>query len=103
MKIHIKNGRVIDPANGIDPQGRSLCCRNGRILAIDKAPQGYCEAEGIVDASGMHPSAPASSIFPRGCASLATNTGRRSNRKWPRPRPAASPAWPAARHRSAAR
>ena len=50
MKIHIQNGRVIDPANRVDRQ-TDLFIADGRIVAIDKAPAGF-EAEGIVDARG---------------------------------------------------
>ncbi len=50
MKIHIQNGRVVDPANHIDRQ-TDLFVADGRIAAIDRAPAGF-EADGIVDARG---------------------------------------------------
>src|ERR1035437_1678180 len=50
MKIHIQNGRLIDPAAGIDRMADVYVAR-GHIVAIDKAPLGF-EAGGIVDASG---------------------------------------------------
>ena len=50
MKIHIQNGRVIDPANGIDRK-TDLFVAEGHIVGIDKVPKGF-EADGIVDASG---------------------------------------------------
>ena len=50
MKIHIQNGRVIDPANNTDQQ-TDLFIADGRIVAIGKAPAGF-EAEGFVDARG---------------------------------------------------
>jgi dihydroorotase len=50
MKIHIQNGRIIDPANGIDRKS-DLYVAEGRIVGIDKAPNGF-DADGIVDASG---------------------------------------------------
>ena len=50
MKIHIQNGRVIDPANGIDRK-MDLFVVEGCIAGIDKVPKGF-EADGIVDASG---------------------------------------------------
>ncbi len=50
MKIHIKNGRVIDPAMGIDRIADVYVAR-GRIVAVDQAPQGF-ETNGSVDATG---------------------------------------------------
>lgn len=50
MKIHIQNGRIIDPASKIDQQA-DLYIADGRIAAIGQAPAGF-EAEGIVDARG---------------------------------------------------
>src|ERR1035437_1254662 len=50
MKLHIQNGRLIDPANGVDRKS-DIFVADGRIVGIDKAPQGF-DAEGIVDASG---------------------------------------------------
>ncbi len=51
MNIHIKNGRLIDPKNGIDaPQ--DVYISEKRIAGIGAAPQGFV-AEQIVDAGGM--------------------------------------------------
>ncbi len=50
MKIHIQNGRLIDPATGIDRMADVFVAR-GHIVGIDKAPAGF-ETSGIVDASG---------------------------------------------------
>ncbi len=50
MKIHIQNGRLIDPANAID-RAADVFIAEGRIVAIDQAPDGF-EAEGFVNASG---------------------------------------------------
>lgn len=50
MKIQIRNGRVIDPANGID-RIADLFIARGVIAGIDKAPQGF-ETSGTLDASG---------------------------------------------------
>ncbi len=50
MKIEIKNGRVIDPANGIDKQA-DLYVADGRIAAVGRSPSGFT-AEGSIDASG---------------------------------------------------
>ncbi|HJV83642.1 dihydroorotase [Noviherbaspirillum sp.] len=51
MKIHIKNGRVIDPANGIDAQ-QDVYIVAGKIAAVGKAPEGFA-ASRTIDASGM--------------------------------------------------
>jgi len=52
MKIHIQNGRVIDPANGIDRVADVFVAR-GRIIGIDQAPQGF-ETSGIVRCERLH-------------------------------------------------
>lgn len=49
MRIHIKNGRAIDPANGID-RSADIFVADGRIAAIGKAPAAF-EAEGTIDAT----------------------------------------------------
>jgi len=49
--IHIRNGRVIDPANGID-QVQDLYIVDGRIAAIGSAPAGFA-AGTTIDASGL--------------------------------------------------
>ncbi|WP_151635770.1 dihydroorotase [Noviherbaspirillum aerium] len=51
MKLHIKNGRVIDPANGIDGQ-MDVVVADGRIAALGNAPEGFA-AERTIDASGL--------------------------------------------------
>ena len=51
MKYHIKNGRVIDPANGID-QVQDLFIANGVIAAIGAAPEGFT-ADQTIDATGL--------------------------------------------------
>jgi dihydroorotase len=50
MKIQIKNGHVIDPANGIDKPA-DVYVADGRIVAVGKSPNGFA-AEGSIDASG---------------------------------------------------
>jgi dihydroorotase len=50
MKIEIRNGHVIDPANGID-KPTNVYVADGRIVALGKAPQGFA-AEGSIDAGG---------------------------------------------------
>ena len=51
MKLHIKNGRVIDPANGIDAT-QDLFIVDGKIAALGTAPAGFT-AEQSIDASGL--------------------------------------------------
>lgn len=51
MKIHIKNGRLIDPANGIDAQ-QDVFISAGKIAAIGQAPAGFT-ANKVIDASGL--------------------------------------------------
>lgn len=49
--IHIKNGRVIDPANAID-QHQDVFIRDGKILALGVAPDDF-NAEQTLDAEAM--------------------------------------------------
>lgn len=50
MKIHIKNGRLIDPSGGIDAQA-DLFIAAGRIAAVGAAPDGFA-ANRVIDATG---------------------------------------------------
>ena len=50
MRIQIKNGHAIDPANGID-RVADVFVADGRIAAVSKSPTGF-EAEGVIDAGG---------------------------------------------------
>src|SRR5947207_5729506 len=50
MKIEIKNGRLIDPKNGVD-RATSLFVAAGRIAAIGHAPAGWT-ANRTIDAKG---------------------------------------------------
>jgi dihydroorotase len=50
MKIHIKNGRLVDPKNGIDAQ-RDLYLAAGRVVAVGDAPAGF-SANRVIDATG---------------------------------------------------
>lgn len=50
MKIHIKNGRLIDPANGID-RPADVFVAAGRIAAIGAPPDGF-HANRVIDATG---------------------------------------------------
>jgi dihydroorotase len=51
MNLHIKNGRLIDPANGIDAT-QDLFIADGKIAAIGASPQGFT-AERTIDAAGL--------------------------------------------------
>jgi dihydroorotase len=51
MKLHIKNGRVIDPANQVD-QVQDLFIADGKVAAIGSAPAGF-EADRTIDAAGL--------------------------------------------------
>jgi dihydroorotase len=51
MKIHIKNGRLVDPASGVDAQ-RDLFIAAGRIAAAGSAPGGFV-ANRVIDAAGL--------------------------------------------------
>ena len=51
MKIHIKNGRVIDPKNNIDAK-QDVFIAAGRIAGIGKAPEGFT-ANQTIDASNL--------------------------------------------------
>ncbi|RTL48029.1 MAG: dihydroorotase [Rhodocyclaceae bacterium] len=53
MKLKIKNGRLIDPANNID-RNTDLFIADGRVVAIGNAPEGFADsgAMGVIDAGG---------------------------------------------------
>jgi len=51
MKLHIQNGRLIDPANGID-QLADLFIADGKVAAVGTAPGGFV-ADTVIDATGM--------------------------------------------------
>jgi len=51
MNLHIKNGRVIDPANGIDAV-QDLFIGDGKVLAVGSAPDGFTAAR-TIDAAGL--------------------------------------------------
>ncbi|MCL1887077.1 MAG: dihydroorotase [Betaproteobacteria bacterium] len=60
MKLHIQNGRLIDPANGIDSQ-KNIFIANGKILAVmdpgrfpaDFTPDRIIDAGGLIVAPGF--------------------------------------------------
>ena len=51
MKLHIRNGRLIDPANGIDAV-KDLFIDGGVIAAAGAAPAGFA-ADRVIDATGL--------------------------------------------------
>jgi dihydroorotase len=51
MKLHIQQGRVIDPANHLDALA-DVYIAQGRIVAVGTAPEGFV-ADKVFDASGM--------------------------------------------------
>jgi len=51
MNLHIKNGRLVDPANGIDAV-QDLFIADGRIAAVGNAPDGFTAAR-TIDAAGL--------------------------------------------------
>jgi dihydroorotase len=51
MKIHIKNGHLIDPANGIDAK-QDVYIAAGKIAGIGQVPDGFVAAK-VIDASGL--------------------------------------------------
>jgi dihydroorotase len=51
MKIHIKNGRLIDPASGIDAQ-KDVFVAAGKVAGIGAAPEGFV-ANRVIDAMGL--------------------------------------------------
>lgn len=50
MKLRIDNGRVLDPATGLDIEG-SIALAAGRIIAIGRMPEGF-EPTRVIDARG---------------------------------------------------
>ena len=50
MKILIENGRVIDPASGLD-KVCSVALAAGRIIAVDRQPKDFAPAR-VIDATG---------------------------------------------------
>jgi dihydroorotase len=51
LNIQIKNGRLIDPKNGIDAK-LDLFIMAGRVVAVGNAPAGFV-ADKVIDASGL--------------------------------------------------
>ena len=79
MKILIRNGRVMDPARGLDQQA-DVAIDGGKVLAIGKAPEDLPQ-----NARSMPPAAGccrAWSIWPCACASPATSTKACCSPRW---------------------
>jgi dihydroorotase len=51
MKLHIKNGHLIDPANGIDAP-KDLYIADGKIAGVGQMPSSF-NADKTIDASGL--------------------------------------------------
>ena len=51
MKIHIKNGHLVDPANGIDAK-QDLYIAAGKVVGIGQAPEGFAASK-VIDATGL--------------------------------------------------
>jgi len=51
MKLHIKNGHLIDPASGVDAQ-QDLYIADGRVAGVGAAPAGFA-ATRTIDAAGL--------------------------------------------------
>ncbi len=51
MKIRIRNGRILDPASGLDLVG-DVCVAAGRIIAVGQAPSDF-HANQEIDATGL--------------------------------------------------
>lgn len=51
MKIHIRNGRVIDPGNGIDAL-QDVFIAAGKVIAVGHGPEGFAPNQ-VIDASGL--------------------------------------------------
>jgi dihydroorotase len=51
MKIHIKNGRLIDPRNGVDGQ-HDVFIAAGKVVAVGAAPSGFSPNR-VIDAAGL--------------------------------------------------
>lgn len=51
MKIHIKNGRLIDPASGLDAR-KDVFIAAGKIAGIGAQPEGFA-ANRVIDATGL--------------------------------------------------
>lgn len=51
MKIHIKNGRLVDPKNNVDAQ-KDVFIAAGKVVAVGAMPEGF-HANRVIDAAGL--------------------------------------------------
>ena len=51
MKIHVRGGRLVDPAHGIDAQ-RDLYIAAGKVVGVGAEPAGF-SANRVIDAGGL--------------------------------------------------
>jgi len=51
MRLHIANGRLIDPANGVDGR-HDIYTAAGHVVAVGAAPDGF-QADRVLDADGL--------------------------------------------------
>ncbi|HNQ05053.1 MAG TPA: dihydroorotase [Thiobacillaceae bacterium] len=51
MKVHIRNGRVIDPASGLD-QTRDIFVAAGHVVGLGQGPDGFHPNQ-VIDATGL--------------------------------------------------
>ena len=51
MRLHIANGRLIDPAAGVDRRA-DLYIADGHVAAVDVAPAGF-QADRRIEADGL--------------------------------------------------
>ena len=51
MRIHIKNGRLVDPKSGVDAV-QDIFIADGRICSIGEAPTNF-QADSVIDAKGL--------------------------------------------------
>ncbi|MFY0480902.1 dihydroorotase [Achromobacter marplatensis] len=51
MRLHIANGRLIDPANGVDGR-HDIYTADGRVVAVGATPDGF-HADRVLDADGL--------------------------------------------------
>ena len=51
MRLTVRGGRVIDPANGVD-RVTDLHVAKGRVVALGEAPDGFA-ADRVLEAAGL--------------------------------------------------
>ena len=53
MKIHIQNGRLIDPANRLDGH-HDLFIADGKIVGVGSAPDGFTAERTVAPGTGVN-------------------------------------------------